>query len=708
MPPDSGLSSSRSHVQTAKALLASGRAKDAADTARAALAALPEALEALQVFGVAALLLESPREAYPFLRLANAVTPDNPALESSLSVACRKLGNTAEAVRLAEQAVARDPDRVPYLRALAEALAAARAFARARDVYQRLLALPGAQAKDRSGYAVVLRRLDQHDDAIAVLRALLWEQPDDVKTLCELGRALVDANKGREAVDVYRTVLEFDETLIEPYINLANLYKNGANNRLAADICRRGLARHPNHPGLLNNFGMVLCAMGKVRASVESLNRAADLEKGVTGHIALSNAVFHCQYLDDISSDEVYQRHRGWARRYAAPVMPKGPEAEVWNTVPDPDRRLRIGYLSGDFRGHSCAFFLRALLTHHDRDRVEIAGYSTVRHPDLLTDWMKARMDIWRDIRSTSDAATAKLIRDDGIDILVDLSGHSAGNRLLTFARKPAPIQATWLGYPTTTGVETIDWRISDPWLTPKDTKERFAEGVHRLKRVSHCYTIDDDITPPVAQPPFLRNGHITFGSFNNYAKVSDACLRHWAQVLNAVPTSRLLLKSRYIEAPEVRRHVFERFAAAGGDVERVGMISGEEGPREHLERYGMIDIALDTFPYGGMTTTCEALVMGVPVVSVVGERTASRYGLSVLTAVGLGELAVSSGAAMADAARKLAEDRDRLAALRAGLRERVLASPLSDGPGFARAMETAYRDMWTQWCATQKRRSRA
>lgn len=683
-------------LDTAKARLAAGDAGGTAAACRAALAAMPEATSALALFGIAGVMTGKAADALPILRLALAVNPDEPALHNAVAIAFRETGNAGEARRHAELAVSRDPDRPQYLRTLAESLKAGGDLSRAEIIYRRLLASGAAQPKDRRAYGFVLTQLNRPAEAAEVFAALVQAFPDNPEFLCDLGYAHLKANQKREAVQAYERALAAGADKPEPYVNLGSLYYNGANTGLSVDITRRGLDRFPEDAGLHVNHGLALVAMGRVREGVDAYLRCVELTP--ENSAAHSNALFSAQYLDTLSSGQVYEMHREWVRRHAARITP----ATRWPNAPEPGRRLRIGYVSPDFRAHAVSFFLIGLYGAHDRAAVEIFSYSTHATQDPMTRRFQEMSDHWREVADSSDQALIEQVRADGIDILVDLAGHTGHNRLLVFAAKPAPVQATWLGYPTTTGLDTVDWRISDPWLTPPDAVEQFSERLYRLPRVSHCYTPNDSIVSPVAPPPFERNGHITFGSFNNFAKISDTCLANWAKVLAAVPEARLRVKSRHIENPQTHALLRSRFAAVGGDVARLDMVGGTERSDDHLKQYGEVDIALDTFPYGGMTTTCEALLMGVPVLTVSGERTASRYATAVLSCMGLEDLVAGDADQMAAIAARLAGDREGLRTLRASLRERMLASPLGDATDFTRAMEDAYRDMWAQWCATQ------
>jgi predicted O-linked N-acetylglucosamine transferase (SPINDLY family) len=385
-------------------------------------------------------------------------------------------------------------------------------------------------------------------------------------------------------------------------------------------------------------------------------------------------------------------------RAYAA-ALPPLPAPAPHPNARDPERPLRIGYVSADFCAHPVGGFVRPVLAAHDPERVVVHAYSGRLVEDAVTTEIRGHAAAWRSTVGVDDAALDAQIRADGIDILVDLAGHTAGNRLSAFARKPAPIQVTWLGYPATTGLPAIDHRLSDAFADPPGAEAHGVEALVRLPGGFHCY-VPAEAAPDVAPPPARAQGHVTFGSFNNLSKVNDRVIAAWARVLAAVPHSRMLVKARPLADPDTRARYQALFAQAGVASERVSLIATAESWRDHMGQYGQVDVALDTFPYNGTTTTCDALWMGVPVIALRGDRHAGRVGVSLLSHIGLPELVAASLDDYVAAAAALAADPDRLATLRAGLRRRLIASPIGDPQRFTRALEDAYRALWRAWCA--------
>jgi len=369
--------------------------------------------------------------------------------------------------------------------------------------------------------------------------------------------------------------------------------------------------------------------------------------------------------------------------------------------VPDPARRLRIGYVSGDFQEHPVGRILQAVLPAHDPAQVEVFCYATRRCVGPITERIAKAADAWRSVVHLSDEAAAELIRSDQIDVLVDLSGHTAQNRLLALARKPAPVQALWLGYFDTTGMASIDYLFADRYVCPPGDERFYVEKVLRLPHSWFCYSPPDP-SPEITPLPMLERGHVTFGCLNNLAKVTPDVVALWGEILGALPDARMCLKYFGFDDPQVREQYAAMFARHGVAADRLTFL-GRSPLGEHLATYDGVDVALDPFPYNGGITTLDALWMGAPVVSLAGSRFVGRMGLSILSNVGCPELVASSPDEYVRKAVELAGDPARLVELRASLRDRLAGSPLCDGPGFARGLEAAYRQMWGTWCETQR-----
>jgi protein O-GlcNAc transferase len=453
---------------------------------------------------------------------------------------------------------------------------------------------------------------------------------------------------------------------------------------------QKALALCPDDASLRADLGTSLIFVGRQEEGMELLRRAAETSDDRSIH---SMYLMNLHYLPELDPQALFEEHRLWAKVHAPPDRARrNPPNDR-----DPDRRLRIGYISPDFRTHPVAYFFESLLDGHDRAAVEVYGYGQVACPDQVTWRMQARFDAYHGICGLDDRAVADMIEADRIDILVDLAGHTGGNRLGVLALKPAPIQVTYLGYPDTTGMDQVDYRLADGLSTPSSLQPYYTERLVHLTQGFLCFR-PPEFAPQADPPPCLKNGYVTFGSFNDSCKVNGPLMALWARILEATPGSRLLIKSRAGDDPQVRRIFLDVFQRAGVPPERI-KIEGQKPAIEYLRLYNQVDIGLDTFPYNGTTTTCDALWMGVPVISRVGEHHASRVGLSLLSQVGLGSLAASSSEEYVTRATVLAGNTEDLEKLRASLRPRMMASPLCHARAFSQDVESAYRRMWHTWC---------
>jgi protein O-GlcNAc transferase len=446
-----------------------------------------------------------------------------------------------------------------------------------------------------------------------------------------------------------------------------------------------------------NNLARALKYSGRAKESIAWYERSLALapEKAFVH----SNLLYALSYLEDVSPEAVIRAHHHWAKCHGATVAQRFKDHP---NAADPRRCLRVGYVSPDFKKHPVATFIEPVLAAHDRSAVEVICFSEVRKKDAVTRRLRQLADRWFDTAGITDQRFAGMIQAAGVDILVDLAGHTAGNRMPLFSLRPAPVQVTYLGYPNTTGLSTVDYRITDAWADPPGQTEAWhTEELVRLEHGFLCYT-PSVAAPEVGPPPHRETGSVTFGSFNNMAKFNAGVAALWAAVLKAVPGSRLIMKFKTLSDPEVRQTVIDAFGANGVSSDRLSLRGFLPSFADHFALYNRIDIALDTIPYNGTTTTCEALWMGVPVIALAGRTHAARVGVSILTGLGLSGLVAQNSEDYVQIAAALTRDYRRLGALRKGLRLRMQASFLMDGPGFARRLENAYRVMWHRWCASR------
>ncbi len=568
----------------------------------------------------------------------------------------------------------------------------ARQLARAGDVRGALVLYRHLCERDGGVAEVWLERgslygaLREVGEARVCFERAIALRPDFAEAHCQLGVVLLFQGDMEGAIERCEEALRLDPESVNARCHLAYALDSCGQLERAVREYRTAYARQPSVP-ILHSIGFALLRLGRVREAVETFEEALRKGGGAESH---ANIAFALNYLPGAPAEEVFAAHRRWGEAVQQGTV----AARTAFRKRRAGEPLRVGYVSGDFRRHSVAHFIMPLLANHDRNRVTVFGYSNVLQPDRMTERIRGLCDRWTDISSINDRQAADRIRGDAIDILVDLSGLTRGNRLRMFSLRPAPIQVTYLGYPNTTGLRAIDHRLTDPLADPVgETDGLYTESLVRLPEGFLCYE-PPAAAPDVAPMPADAAGYVTFGSFNNLAKISSSVLDGWAEMLEAVPGSRLLLKNEGLADGAARERLRSEFAARGVDPARLELHGPVRSLSAHLDLYRRVDIALDTFPYNGTTTTCEAMWMGVPVVSLAGDRHAGRVGVSLLSRVGLAELVAEGEAAYCRVAVRLAEERDRLRALRRGLRARLAASPLCDGGRFAREVEAAYAEM--------------
>jgi protein O-GlcNAc transferase len=608
-----------------------------------------------------------------------------------LAVAHYQAGRLAESEGACRRVLGENPNH-------AEALHLLGLIAKRVGRNEEALRLIGQAIRLRPGFAqahnslgLVLTNLGQFDKAMAALRRSIELMPTLAEAHGNLG--IVNAEMGQldAAIDAYRRAIELKPAFFNAHNNLGNALAGVGRLDEAVLAYRRAIELQPSFARAHCHLGNVLSEKGQFDEAIARYRRAIELDPNDSS--IDSNLLYMMRFHPRMGHAELFAAHVDWAKRQAHPLKRFIREFE---NDRDPQRRLRIGYVSPDFRTHAAGRFIATLLENHDHRQFEIFCYSLSFVTDELTESMMKCADGRRNITAVPNEPAAELIRKDRIDILVDLAMHTAGNRILLFARKPAPIQVTYLAYPGTTGLDTIDYRITDPYLDPPGSSDEFySERSIRLAKSYWCYQ------PPaedleVSALPVDSRGFITFGCLNNFCKDSPAALEAWGKILLACAESRLLL---HAPPGDHRDRVLDFFGGIGVQRDRIEFVP-RLGLREYLGRYGDIDVGLDPFPYGGGTTTCDALWMGVPVVTLAGDTPFSRGGVSVLSNALLPELVTKSVPEYVKVAAELAGDRGRLRELRGGLRERMRNSPLMDAKGFARDIESLYREMWVRWCS--------
>ena len=627
-------------------------------------------------------------EAAPLYGKILRIQPRHAAALHLLGAVAFQQGRTDEAGELAVRALAAKPEFPEALVNLGMVRRALGRLEEALDCFERALGLQPAYPDALNSLGLTLHALGRVGEAVDRYRQALRLRPDYPDALNNLGNARYALGDLEAAVASFRQALRVRPGFVDALINLGNALKDLGQAGEALVRYREALAFAPGMSLALNNLGNLFKDQGRIEEAVAHYRQALELRPDYAD--ALSNLLFTLNCSDALSPQALFAEHVRLGGHLEARATAAPPPAAAG----DPGRRRRIGYVSPDFRIHSVSWFFLPLLEAHDRAAVETFCYADVMVPDVMTGRLRALADHWLSTVGLSDEALAARIRADGIDILVDLAGHTAHNRLAVFARRPAPVQASWLGYPNTTGLRSIGYRLVDAVTDPEGEADALAtETLIRLEGGFLCYRPPAEAPEP-GPPPSLESGIVTFGSFNNPAKLSESTLDLWAELLKRLPAARLLLKGQSFGDAGTAAITRERFAGRGVDGGRLELVARIADAAGHLGAYRRLDIALDPIPYNGTTTTCEALWMGVPVVTLLGDRHAGRVGASLLGALGLGELVGRDREGYLGIAAALAADPARLAALRSGLRARMAGSRLCDAPAFARAVEAAYRAM--------------
>jgi predicted O-linked N-acetylglucosamine transferase (SPINDLY family) len=723
--------------------LTTQRNEDAARWLARAIALDPENVAYQANLGEAYRRLGRLRDAVDALLRALALKPDFAEGLYNLAVVLRQNREVDGAIVYFERAADLDPRRALFQQGLGEALLESGDPARAAGHLSCAWLLSGASPRPEGTYvsgsaqppglgapaheqALALEQQGDFQAAVGHHEIAVDARPDDPRFHLGLARALNALGARSRAIAHYHCAFAVDERCTDALVELSGVLEGlnraegvavassqavqvdpgcaMAHASLAAAriqrfrydeaiaSCRRALALDPDLWLAHFHLGYALAGTGEVADALAALHRVLELRPD---HDAAHSALlFFAPYAPGLDARTIGAQARAWAQQRARPFAS---ENRPHGNDRDSERRLRVGLVSADLYSHVIPLFLlRPLLESLDRRCVEVLCYSSVRSADAVTDRVRALSDGWRDVLHASDAEVAELVREDRVDILVDLTMHASGGRPLVFARRPSPVQMCWLAYPGTTGLSTIDYRLTDPHLDPPESDTSvYSEQTVRLPDTFWLYH-PDDTGPAVGPLPARGNGHVTFGSLNSFFKVNPDVIALWARVLRAVDGSRLVLLA---PPGDARERTARAFASHGVAPARVKFV-GRRPRKDYLASYAGIDVALDTFPYNGHTTSLDSLWMGVPIVTLVGETLVGRAGLSQVMNLGLPELAATSADEYVRIAVDLAGDLDRLEQLRATLRGRMEASPLMDAPRFARNFEQACRAAWRAWCA--------
>lgn len=541
--------------------------------------------------------------------------------------------------------------------------------------------------------AVVLIHKAEHQKSLYYSETAAKLAPDNPHILTTWGNTLGQLDQLVKAEEIFRRVLALRPDWINAWQGLGSVLKYQGRFREAEEAYRNGLVPQPANEHLISALAGVMLTGGRPEEAI------AVLEDGLRmlpqSHLLAAMVTNASNYVDGLDPADVGAVHRRFGE-----LLSRAQRAATveYSQSRDPSRKIRVGIMSADMRRHSVAFFIEPLLLHADRSQFDILVFSTTNPTDDFTERLKKSADLWRDCRALSDNKLAMQVWEDRTDILIDLHGHTVGHRMGVLNNRPAPVQATYCGYPHSTGLRAVGHRIVDAMTDPPGLTD--AHYVERLERMDGCFLCYAPPPPAVSPEPRVTSGRpLTFGSFNALQKLTDATIRRWVQIVNAHPGSQIMLKTIGLDDAESRDRTRARFVAAGLDASRLNLLLATKDIREHLDLYAHMDIALDTFPYHGTTTTCEALYMGVPVVVLEGQSHASRVGVSLLTTLGHPEWIARTPEEYIAIVAGLAADPAGRAKLRGTLRQELLASPLCDGQGWCRRFERILRQMWVRWC---------
>lgn len=634
----------------------------AVDRYEAVLAYSPDHAKALHMRGVIHLQHREPQRAVDLIRRSLALDPSDASAYGNLASALLAIKRTDEAVEAARKGVGLNPSAADIWANLGTALSRRNSYPDALEAFQRAVALQPDRAGLHSAIGTCLGRLERYEEALLSHRRAIALAPDRPEYRNNLSSTL-------------RQMELFEDAETE---------------------LRAAMGAGLNDADMKASFGLLLHRRGRTAEAVEALDQAvrehgpSDLDKSV-------------MFLRNYVAENTIEAQLAHAVRVAQAVSRSVKRFETHDNLPQPNRRLKLGLVSSDFRQHAVGLFLMNTLRALDRDQFEIYAYSGLDTEDAFATTFRSTVAHWRSTRLWSDSELADRVRGDRIDILVDLSGPTKGGRLELFARKPAPLSFGWLGYSGTTGLTTVDYVLGDAVVLPAGVKQ-LSEQPWRLPDAYLCYSPQES-APEVAPLPVIANGFITFGSLNNTSKISVGTLDTWARVLKAVPGSRLQLKARHVDLTgEDERQLVEEFSRRGIAGSRIDVLPWVKGWLQHLPLYHRFDIGLDPFPYNGTTTTCESLYMGVPVVTLRGDRFISRVGTTILHNAGLDDWIADDTEAYVEKAAAFASDVAALSQLRQSIRRQFVASPMCDAPRFARNFEAALRAMWRAWCEVAHR----
>lgn len=654
-------------------------------------------IDALHLLGMLCVQTGRADEGVALIQQAVQLNGMVPAMHSNLGNALMAAGRHQEAVAAYNKAIAQQPAFADAHCNKGNALRELQRPAQAVAAFDQAIALNPQLPEAWSNRGNALSDLLRHAEAVSSFDRALALRPQYAQAWNNRGAALSELGQFDEALKSYAQALSLQPDDPEALNNQGHTLREAGQLQASVASFRQALSARPHHLEALSNLGVTLQDLGQQSEAIESLRQALALQPD---HVrARSNLLFSLSFAPDVSPTAYLDEARlfgqqAMARASAAGASPS-PCAPRCAPGAGTQRPLRVGFVSGDLRHHPVGFFMEGLLNHLDPAKVQAIAFSTRAQPDALGQRLQARCAGWHAIGGLNEAAAAALVREQAIDVLVDLAGHTAGNMLGVFAHRPAPVQVSWLGFLASTGLPTMDWVLADAITVPAGQESQFTEQVWRLPVTANCFTPPANTPELQVRPlPALSQGHITWGCTQNPAKINDMALQAWGRILQATPGSRLRIQNQLLDHASGREAFLLRLQAQGVDTQRVDLVGSISGREAHLDALGEADIALDTFPYPGITTTCEALWMGVPTLTLAGQSLLSRQGASLMNVVGLPEWVAHDVDDYVARAAQLASDVNALSALRQGMRERVQGTALFNPALFAQHWQEALLGM--------------
>jgi protein O-GlcNAc transferase len=617
--------------------------------------------------------------------------PEHPFAWKVLAAVLKLTGRLSESLVPSQKSVLLEPEDAEAHNNLGIILQELGRLNDAEESFRKAILLKLNYAGAHSNLGAVLQELKRLNEAEECFRKAILLKPDYAEAHSNLGAVLQELKRLNESEESFKKAILLNPNYAEAYYNLGITYKELGKLNDAEESFRKAILLKPDYAEAYSNLGITLHELGRLNEAEECFRKAIEIKANYFD--AHNNRNLCLNYSSLWSPLFIYKQHLEFEKQFSRSKV-----EHTLNPVfkKDSSERLRIGYVSADFKIHSVGFFFEPLLKNHNNHAVETFCYYNNNVVDTTTKRLMTACDHWRSIFGISDQKVINIIKDDKINILVDLSGHTAGNRLLVFIQKPSPVQVTWLGYPNTTGLSTIDYRLTDIIADPiGEADELHSETLLRLPNGFQCYQGNDDI-PVDTELPQKRGKQITFGSFNNMIKITPIVIKTWSKILHSVPTSRLVLKLQKLNNNTLYYH--DLFIQEGISKERIEFYQPSPSIEEHLSLYNTIDIGLDPFPFNGATSTCEALWMGVPVITLLGDRHVARVGASILTNIGLEDFIAQDINGYIKLAVEMSANLKYLMEIRTSLRERMKNAPLCDGLSFAKDFEAIYQDMWSKY----------